>query len=954
MNSKPNRKPNSKPNFKHANRFPLSLISIAVITMLSACGGGGGGSASPGDSQQPVPTTSSPSSAAPKSVTSALNPSDPSNAAAAHARGVTGAGVTVAVVDIDFNVADPEFAGRLSKTVYSSGGAGNPHGSEVAEALGGTSLGVAPAVSMLGAAVGTGGDNVSFSNPVYQDLYNKGARIFNQSNAFGTIAAPAGNGPTFYNIYQPFVAQGSLFIWAAGNDGSAHPSLTAGLPALYPDLQKGWLAVVAVNAAGGAQGYSSSDTTPGVISSYSNRCGEAANWCLAAPGDFVSNTSGSRVYGTSFAAPAVSGAAALVQQVFPWMSADQIRQTILSTATSMGDTATYGWGLLNASKAANGPALFDTRLTLGGNFVARFDAASATFGNDIGGNAGLLKDGSGTLTLAGNNTYSGASEVLKGTLNVTGSVASAVTIDSAGVLSGDGGRIGGSVYNYGRLSNTGSGMTIGGNYTASASSVLANQFNSTLTVGGSATLGNSHLVATTPAGSSDPSGYVAQQVGVKGKVLTAANGVSGQFQDVSFEHDGTVFNPGTFLSATLAYTANEVDLTVARNNVQAVAAQAFAADATRMNSAANVEQGLKAADAMVASGNTGATNSAFLTSAAALQRTPDLAAAAQVLDSLSGQIYASSQALTFQQSQAINRDLSNRLSLLANPVSGGGETEIKAGLWASVIGATGKLGESGYASADTSTWGGQFGFDTHLNDKAIVGAALSYSESKASFDRFGGASNSQNTGLSLYGRYALSKDGIYVSGRAGIAHVSSKINRSVILGTEVDSLSSSHTDSMISSYAETGYVRNLSPTSTLTPFAGISYDRLKRGAFSEAGSAFGLTAGSSAYQQTASVLGLRGDAKLDWLGGTTNLQAYAAWQHGFNDGKLDFNAAFVAAPTAGFTVQGIGLPRNSGWAGIGVSSVLARNWSWYGNYDAQFGKGGLVNNVFSAGVRKSF
>jgi outer membrane autotransporter protein len=159
---------------------------------------------------------------------------------------------------------------------------------------------------------------------------------------------------------------------------------------------------------------------------------------------------------------------------------------------------------------------------------------------------------------------------------------------------------------------------------------------------------------------------------------------------------------------------------------------------------------------------------------------------------------------------------------------------------------------------------------------------------------------------------------------------------------------------MISSYAETGYVRNLSPTSTLTPFAGISYDRLKRGAFSEAGSAFGLTAGSSAYQQTASVLGLRGDAKLDWLGGTTNLQAYAAWQHGFNDGKLDFNAAFVAAPTAGFTVQGIGLPRNSGWAGIGVSSVLARNWSWYGNYDAQFGKGGLVNNVFSAGVRKSF
>ncbi|MEO6919152.1 MAG: autotransporter domain-containing protein, partial [Collimonas sp.] len=898
-------------NRKHTSRFPLSMVSIAVMTMLSACGGGGGGSSNPGDAQQPVSTTPSPTTAAPAAATPTLNVSDPSSANAAHARGITGAGVTVAVVDTDFNVSDSEFGGRLTKTVYSSGGAGNPHGSEVAEALGGSTYGVAPGVSMLGAAVGTGGDNVSFTSPVYQDLFNKGARIFNQSNAFGSIAAPAGNGPTFYNIYQPFVAQGSLFIWAAGNDGSAHPSLTAGLPALYPDLQKGWLAVVAVNAAGGAQGYSSSDTTPGVISSYSNRCGEAANWCLAAPGDFISATSGGRVYGTSFATPAVTGAAALVQQSFPWMSADQIRQTILSTATSMGDTATYGWGLLNASKAASGPALFDTRLTLGGNFTAKFDSVSSTFGNDISGNAGLLKDGSGTLTLAGNNTYSGATEILKGTLNVTGAVATAVTIDAAGILSGDGGRIGGSVFNYGRLSNTGNGMTINGNYTATASSVLANQFNSTLTVGGNAALGNSHLVATTPAGSSDPSGYVAQQVGVKGKVLTAANGVTGVFQDVSFEHDGTAFNPGTFLSATLGYTANEVDLTIARNNVQAVAAQAFAADPTRNNSAANVEQGMKAADAMVASGNTGGNNAAFLSGAAALQATPNIAAAGQVLDSLSGQIYASSQALTFQQSQAINRDLSNRLSLLSSPIS----SDAKAGLWASVIGATGKLGQSGYASADTSTWGGQFGFDTHLNDKVIVGAALSYSESKASFDRFGGASDSQNTSLSLYGRYALTNDGVYVSGRAGIASITSKINRTAILGSETDSLSASHTDNMMSAYAETGYVRQLSPTSTLTPFAGISYDRLKRGGFTEAGSAFGLTAGSSTYQQTASVLGLRGDTKLDWFGGHSNLQAYGAWQHGFNSGNLDFNAAFVGAPAAGFTVQGIGLPRNSGWAG---------------------------------------
>ena len=209
-------------NLDHTIRFSPLVCQAVIVTALSACGGGS--------------TNSATTSSVPTATAVFLNPGDPSNANAAHVRGITGAGVTVAVVDTDFNVSDPEFGGRLTKYVYASG-AGNPHGSEVAEALGGSSYGVAPGVSMLGAAVGIGGDNVSFNVPVYQDFFNKGVRLFNQSNTFGSIATPGGNGPTFYNIYQPFVSQGSLFIWAAGNDGSAHPSLTAGLPALYPDLQ---------------------------------------------------------------------------------------------------------------------------------------------------------------------------------------------------------------------------------------------------------------------------------------------------------------------------------------------------------------------------------------------------------------------------------------------------------------------------------------------------------------------------------------------------------------------------------------------------------------------------------------------------------------------------------------------------------------------------------------------
>jgi outer membrane autotransporter protein len=924
---------------KYASYISLSAASLTVLVTLSACGGGGGGSVNP-------------SSAA------FINRGDPSNAAAAHARGITGAGVIVGVVDTDFNVSDPELAGRITKSVYTAGfvganGNGDPHGTEVAEALGGTNTGVAPAVQIQGIAAGTGNGSIALNTAIYNRLFNNGIRIFNQSLSVGSIAAPV-NAATYYNIYQPFVAGGGLFVWATGNERSTQPSMSAGLPALYPDLQKGWIAVTAVNAAGGAEGFSGSDTTPGVISSYANRCGVAANWCLAAPGDFVSPATGQRVYGTSFAAPAVTGAVALVQQVYPWMNADLLRQTILSTATSMNDTATYGWGLLNASKAANGPALFSQSLALGSNVNVNFNTVSSTFSNAIAGDAGLIKSGTGALTLSGINTYTGNSEVANGTLNITGSVASSVQIDSGGNLGG-GGRVGSNVVNNGRLSNIGTGMTISGNYTASSSAVLANDINSTLAVGGTASLGGSHLIATVPAGNADAAAYVtAQSSNVPKKVITAGGAVVNTFGDLSFQTVGTAFPP--LLAANLTYSAREVDLTIARVSTS-MAAQAFSADATRTNSAANVEQAMTAADAMVANGQTGGANTALLTSVAALQQVPTVAALGDALDSLSGQIHASAQAMSFQQSQAVNRDLSNRLWQLEQQ-----DKQVRTGFWASTLGASGKLVESGYAGANTSTAGGQFGVDTRLGDKTIIGAALSYSHGQADFDRFGGAFKSRNTGVSVYGRYVFSgaaddhrgKPGAYLSGRAGIATVASTVTRTAMAGAEIENLRADHTDRMLSAYTEAGYTLALPGRAVLTPFVGISYDKLKRGGFSEMGGSFALTADSQSYHQTAGLLGVRGATGFNWSAGKSIVSAYAAWQHAANSGSLDFQAAFSSVPGSSFKVQGMGLPRNSGWAGVGISTAVNRKWIWYANYDAQFSNGGLVNNVVALGLRMSF
>lgn len=90
------------------------------------------------------------------------------------------------------------------------------------------------------------------------------------------------------------------------------------------------------------------------------------------------------------------------------MNGDLLRQTILSTASDMGTAGTdevYGWGLVNAAKALKGPALFDKSLALDNHVQIKFEEITSVFENDISGNAGIIKEGSGILILSGKYLY---------------------------------------------------------------------------------------------------------------------------------------------------------------------------------------------------------------------------------------------------------------------------------------------------------------------------------------------------------------------------------------------------------------------------------------------------------------------------------------------------------------------------------------------------------------------
>jgi hypothetical protein len=85
----------------------------------------------------------------------------------------------------------------------------------------------------------------------------------------------------------------------------------------------------------------------GRMASYSNRAGNYAERFVVADGRGIQGTDGSFVEGTSFAAPRVSGYAAILRQKFPNLNAAQTASIILDTAQWQG-----AWGEKNAANQA--------------------------------------------------------------------------------------------------------------------------------------------------------------------------------------------------------------------------------------------------------------------------------------------------------------------------------------------------------------------------------------------------------------------------------------------------------------------------------------------------------------------------------------------------------------------------------------------------------------------------
>ena len=318
------------------------------------------------------------------------------------------------------------------------------------------------------------------------------------------------------------------------------------------------------------------------------------------------------------------------------------------------------------------------------------------------------------------------------------------------------------------------------------------------------------------------------------------------------------------------------------------------------------------------------------------------------LDSMSGQIYASAQALTFEQSETVNKNLSNRMTMLSKSL----ENDNTFGVWTAGIYSKGKIEKNGFAKGKTNVKGGQVGFDMKINQNTILGVAADYSKGKVKFNRYNGISKADMTGFSIYGRQNLGNG--YLSGRAGIGFVDSKVERDIILNNNyIEHSKVNHRDKIFAGYFETGYdIKNKAGNFAVTPYVALGVDRVTRGKFSEENTNFGMTANKKTYNMPYTTAGIKAVKTV----GNTDITGYLGYTHGLNKKDLTFDASYNFAPDAKFEVKGINYSRNKLTAGIGINTKVTENMSWYANYDYKHStdnsKGN--NSIVTTGIRIEF
>jgi autotransporter-associated beta strand protein len=543
--------------------------------------------------------------------------------------------------------------------------------------------------------------------------------------------------------------------------------------------------------------------------------------------------------------------------------------------------------------------------TYNGN-ISGVETINATGGTwNLGGvisDATAVDINGATLTLSGNNTYTGPTTVTTGTLVVNGALASTVTVGQGGTLGGNG-TLGGLVVN-GTVApgNSIGTLTVNGNYTHNAGATYVVEINDH----GQSDLIHATGTATISGGTVDVQAQSGTYTAGMTYRILEASGVSGTFHDVT--------DNLPFLNGELVYGSDYIDLLLVRSHVP------FADVAQTRNQFATATYLDSLYDS--AAGDLSTVMGALNALSA-----PD---AREAFDHLSGEPYADLAAVDLN---AANLFTDTAFYRLYNGADLDCASPPGRRFWAYGVGnwerqrATGADWNSYYGYSNQLA-GFMVGYDNQF-DNVLLGFGSGYGQSRVGYISDPASDKTDLFNFSLYAKADVGA--AYMAGVVGYTHGWNDMTRTIAIeGLDTRQATASVGGNVFGTLLQAGY--NIEHGRwRLTPIIGLRYgyggmcDSTETGADS-VDLAVGGTHRSSLVGHVGGRLAFCATSK--W-----RAEAYGQWEHEYCDVYNDVTMAFADSPGE-FMIRSAVAERDAARTGIVAIGQLNRRVSLHLNYDA--------------------
>ena len=613
----------------------------------------------------------------------------------------------------------------------------------------------------------------------------------------------------------------------------------------------------------------------------------------------------------------------------------------ISSLTSSGTT-------FGSIAGAGTYALGSKALAVGSDGSSTDVSGIVTDGGLGGGVSGsLTKAGSGTLTLSGVNTYTGATYVTAGGLIVNGSIAAStgLFVDAGGLVGGTGvlpSTVIGGTLSPGNSIGT---INVAGPLTFNATSSYIVEFSPTAAdrtdVTGAATLAGG-------VNAIDTGGTYT--MGTRHTVLTATGGLGGtQFDSLTASGGFGIVRP------TLEYDANTVYLAFTPN--------AFSYFLTGLNqNQQSVADAIDAAVPFIAGPERPLFDSLFNLPEAQIPR---------ALTQLSGEVATGAPVAGFQSMMQfvdvmLDPFLATRgqangpaLALVDDAMAYAAKDRVAAApvfkalpgrpaprdtritLWGSVFGARSDLdGQPTVGSSDVTArnWGVATGVDFRVTPDTIIGAAFAGGHVDYALAAGLGSGKGETFQGGLYGSTRLGN--AYESAAVAYGAFDLTTNRTVAFPGMSEQLRGDFTAHGVTGRIESGSRFAIAPQAGITPFGALVAQTFETPDYAETAvagpGAAALSFAERDDHRLRTELGLRFDSVLAaWGDSTLTLRGRAGWAHEFETGRTAA-ATFVALPGFGFGVTGAALAADAGFVSAGTEWTFANGLTLAAKFDGEF------------------